>query len=87
MENVLSCVILVERCETCCVDARSVGNFVGHERCGGVNLDAGCIKMTNVDLNASDVDVTFSRSSKGTPESSGRNRDSEFVCWYYEKRQ
>ena len=32
MEIVLSCVFSVERCETCC--ARSVGNFVGHERCG-----------------------------------------------------
>ena len=53
----------------------------------GVNLDAGCIKMTSVDLNALDVDVTSSRSSKGASESSGRNRDSEFVCWYYEKRQ
>ena len=47
----------------------------------GVNLDAGCIKMTNVDLNALDVDVTSSRSSKGASESSGRNRDSEFVRW------
>ena len=52
-----------------------------------VNLGAGCIKMTNVDLNALDVDVTCSRSSKGASESFGRNRDSEFVCWYYEKRQ
>ena len=51
----------------------------------GVNLDAGCMKMTSIDLNASDVDVTSSRSSKGASESSGRNRDSEFVCWYYEK--
>ena len=51
-----------------------------------VNLDAGCIKVTNVDLNALDVDVTSPRSSKGASESSGRNRDSEFVCWYYVKR-
>ena len=36
---------------------------------------------------AMDVDVTFSRSSKGASESSGRNRDSEFVCWYREKQQ
>ena len=34
MENVLSCVFPVERCETWC-DARSVGNFAGHERYGG----------------------------------------------------
>ena len=72
MENVLSCVLLVERCKTWCIDARSVGNFAGHERCGvGVNLDAGCIKMTNVDLNALDVDVTLleetgTQSSRGT---------------------
>ena len=52
-----------------------------------VNLDAGYIEMSNVDLNALDVDVTSSRSSKRASESSGRNRDSEFVCWYYEKRQ
>ena len=36
---------------------------------------------------AMDVDVTSSRSSEGASESSVRNRDSEFVCWYYEKRQ
>ena len=30
---------------------------------------------------ARDVDVTSSRSSKGASESSGRNRDSGFVCW------
>ena len=35
MEKVLSCVFPVERCKTCCVDARNVGNFVGHEICGG----------------------------------------------------
>ena len=33
---------------------------------------------------AMDVDVILKRSSKCA---SGRNRDSEFVCWYYEKRQ
>ena len=49
----------------------------------GVNLDDGCIKMTNVGLNAD----AFTKGSKGASESSGRNRDSEFVCWYYEKRQ
>ena len=52
-----------------------------------VNLDAGCIEMASVDLNALDVNVILKRSSKGASESSGRNRDSEFVCWYYEKRQ
>ena len=31
---------------------------------------------------AMDVDVILKRSSKGASESSGRNRDSEFVCWY-----
>ena len=44
-----------------------------------VNLDGGCIKVTNVELNAVDVDVILKKSSKGTSESSGRNRDSEFV--------
>ena len=34
-----------------------------------------------------DVNVILKRSSKGASESSARNRDSEFVCWYYEKRQ
>ena len=52
-----------------------------------VNLDAGCIEMTSVDLNALDVDVILKRSSKGASESSGRNRDSEFVYCYYEERQ
>ena len=52
MEKVLSCLFFVELCKTCCVDARNVGNFVGHEICGGVNLDDGCIKTTNVGLNA-----------------------------------
>ena len=33
-ENVLSCVFLVERCKTWCTEARCVGNFAGHERCG-----------------------------------------------------
>ena len=51
-----------------------------------VNLDAGCIKMTNVDLNALDMDA-FTKGSKGACKSSGRNRDSKFVCWYHEKRQ
>ena len=36
---------------------------------------------------AMDVDVILKRSSKGASESSGRNRDSAFVCWYFEKRQ
>ena len=44
MENVLSCVFLVERHETCCIDARSVGNFAGHERCGG---QSGCSMHRN----------------------------------------
>ena len=52
-----------------------------------VNLDAGCIEMTSVELNALDVDVTSSRLSKSASESSGRSRDSEFVCWNCEKRQ
>ena len=34
IENVLSCVFRVERCETWCIDARNVVNFAGHERCG-----------------------------------------------------
>ena len=33
-DNVLSCVFPVERCKTWCIDARSVGNFAGDERCG-----------------------------------------------------
>ena len=53
----------------------------------GVNLDAGCIELRSVDFNALDVDVILKRSSKGASESSGRNMDSVFVCWYYEKRQ
>ena len=36
---------------------------------------------------ATDVDVILKRSSKGASESSGRNRDSAFVCWHFEKRQ
>ena len=62
MKNVVSWLFLVERCKTWCIDARSVGTFSGHERCW-VNLDAGCIEMTNVDLSAVDADVTSSRSS------------------------
>ena len=65
MEKVLSCVFPVEGCKTWCVDARSVGNFAGHERYGG---QSGCWMHQN-------------------DENFGRNRDSEFVCWYYERRQ
>ena len=43
--------------------------------------------MTNFDLNAFDVDVASSRSSKGVSDSFGRNRDSKFVCWCCEKGQ
>ena len=46
-----------------------------------VNLGAGCI-----DLNALDVDDLFEIIQRCF-RSFGRNRDSEFVCWYYEKRQ
>ena len=35
----LSCVFPVERCKIWCIDARSIGNFAGHERCGG---QSGC---------------------------------------------
>ena len=86
MENVLSCVFPVERCETCCIDARSVGNFAGHGRCAGVNLDAGCIEMTSIDLNALSVDA-FTKGSKGASKDSGERQDSEFVCRYCEKQQ
>ena len=52
----------------------------------GVNLDAGRIKKTSIDFNALDVDA-FTKGSKGASKDSGRNGDSEFVSWYYEKRQ
>ena len=50
------------------------------------NLDAGCIEMTCIDLNALDVDA-FTKGSKGGPKDSGDKQDSEFVCWYCEKQQ
>ena len=36
---------------------------------------------------AMDIDVILMRSSEGASRDSGSNGDSEFVCWYYEKRQ
>ena len=51
----------------------------------GVLLDTNDVMVEAGD--AMDVDVTSSRSSKGASQSSARNSDSEFVCWYYEMRQ
>ena len=36
---------------------------------------------------AMDIDVILMRPSEGASRDSGSNGDSEFVCWYYEKRQ
>ena len=52
----------------------------------GVNLDAGCIKMTSIYLNTLDVDA-FTKGSKGASKGSGEKQDSESVCWYCEKQQ
>ena len=42
------------------------------------NLDAGCIEMTSINLDALDVDA-FTKGSKGASKDSGEKQDSEFV--------
>ena len=56
------------------------------DRCGG---QSGCWMHQNDTRRSECIGRrrASSRSSKGASETSGRNRDSEFECWYYEKRQ